>query len=84
MSIPSGILIHPTVWPQYNQRYRQTDRHTGHWSRSIGQTVTCNSRPTTCGKMCSKDKQVHTLNCAPYLLILKFEVVSQQELKYFA
>jgi len=83
-SIPSGILIHPAVWPQYtwaekwgpvvrlsmgggannvawveaylctkwylhpsnylatiHQRYRQT----GQWSRSIGRTVTCNSRP---------------------------------------
>ena len=27
-SVPSGILIHPTVWPQYtNVSGRQTDRH---------------------------------------------------------
>jgi len=24
-SVPSGILIHPTIWPQYTG-YRQTDR----------------------------------------------------------
>ena len=41
-SVPSGILIHPTVWPQYtNVTYRQT----GHCCRSIGRTVTGNSHP---------------------------------------
>jgi len=32
-SVPSGILIHPTVWPQYtnvtDRTDRQTDRQTG-------------------------------------------------------
>jgi len=46
-SISSGILIHPTVWPQYTN---VTDRHTltgqtGHRCHSIGQNVTCNSCP---------------------------------------
>jgi len=44
-SVPSGILIHPTVWPQYtNVTDRQTDRQTGQRSRSIGRTVTCSGR----------------------------------------
>jgi len=35
-SVPSGILIHPTVWIQYTnvtdrQTYRQTDRQTFDW-----------------------------------------------------
>jgi len=42
-SVPSGILIHPTVWPQYTN---VTDRQTGQWSHNIGRTVTCNSRQT--------------------------------------
>ena len=30
ISVPSGILIHPTVWPQYtNVTDRQTDRQNG-------------------------------------------------------
>jgi len=41
-SIPSGSLIHPTIWPQYTN---VTDRQTGQWSRSIGRTVTYSSRP---------------------------------------
>ena len=44
-SVPSGILIHPTVWPQYTN-VRQTGQ-TGHWSCSIRRTVTCNGRPKT-------------------------------------
>ena len=44
ISVPSGILIHPTVWPQYtNVTDSQTDRHTGQTgqrSRSVGLTVT--------------------------------------------
>ena len=40
-SVLSGILIHPTVWPQYTN---VTHRQTGQWSRSIGQTVSCNGR----------------------------------------
>jgi len=35
-SIPSGILIHPTVWPQYT---KVTDRQDRQQSNSIGQTV---------------------------------------------
>jgi len=39
-SVPSFILIHPTVWPQYtNITHGQTDRQTGQCSDSIGQTV---------------------------------------------
>ena len=41
-SILSGILIHPTSWPQYTNF---TDRQTGQWSSSIGRTVTCDGRP---------------------------------------
>ena len=37
-SVPSGILSHPTVWPQYTN---VTDRQTGQRSRSIRRTVTC-------------------------------------------
>jgi len=45
-SVQSGILIHPTIWPQYtNVTDRQTDRQTGQRSRSIGRDVTCNGRP---------------------------------------
>jgi len=42
ISVPSGILIHPTVWSQYTN---VTDRQTGQTrqrSRSIGRTVTSN------------------------------------------
>ena len=35
-SVPNGILIHPTVWPQYTN---VTDRQDGQRSGSIGQTV---------------------------------------------
>jgi len=42
-SVPSGILISSTVWPQYaNVTDGQTDRTS---VRSIGRTVTCNGRP---------------------------------------
>jgi len=46
-SVLSGILIHPTVWPQYtNVTYRQTDRQKDRQrSYSIRRTVTCNGRP---------------------------------------
>jgi len=43
-SIPSGILIHPTIWPQYTSF---TERQTGHPSRSTGWTVMCNCHPKT-------------------------------------
>jgi len=42
ISISSGILIHPTVWPQYTNVTDIQDRQR---SRSIGRTVTCNSSP---------------------------------------
>jgi len=34
--MPSFILIHPTVWPQYTN---VTERQTGQWSDSIGRTI---------------------------------------------
>jgi len=38
--MPSFIVIHPTVWPQYtNVRHRQTDRQDRQRCHSIGQTV---------------------------------------------
>jgi len=41
--MPSFILIHPTVWPQYtnvtSRHTGQTDRQTGQRSDSIGRTV---------------------------------------------
>jgi len=44
-SIPSGILIHPTVWPQYtNVTYRQTEQRTVPWHRANRFT---NSHPKT-------------------------------------
>ena len=43
-SIPSGILIHPTVWPQYTN---VTDRETGQRSGSTAWTVSVNGRPKT-------------------------------------
>jgi len=44
ISLPSSILIHPTVWPQYTNvtsklTDRQIDRQTGQRSDSIGRTV---------------------------------------------
>ena len=45
--IPSSILVHPVVWPQYTQRYRQT----GQWCCSIGRMVTCNGRPKTTSRL---------------------------------
>jgi len=40
-SVPSGILMYPTVWPQYtnSQTDRQTDRQDRQQSDSIGRTV---------------------------------------------
>jgi len=39
-SLPSGILIHPTVWPQYtNSQTDRQDRQTGQRSDSFGRTV---------------------------------------------
>jgi len=44
ISVPSSILINPTVWPQYTNvtsklTDRQIDRQTGQRSDSIGRTV---------------------------------------------
>jgi len=41
-SVPSGILIHETVWPQYTRYRRQTDRQMT--SQDNSQTLHCNSR----------------------------------------
>jgi len=41
-SVPSGILIHPTVCAQYTN---VTDRQDRQRSRSIWRQVTCNGRP---------------------------------------
>ena len=38
-SVPSFILIHPTVWPQYTNVTDRTDRQTGQWSDSTGWTA---------------------------------------------
>ena len=45
ISVPSGILIHPTDWPQDINVTDRQDRQTGQRPRSIQQTVTCNGRP---------------------------------------
>ena len=34
-TIPSFMLIHPTVWPQYTNVTDKTDRHTGQTQRSV-------------------------------------------------
>jgi len=50
-SMPSFILIHPTVWPQYTNvtgranRQDREDRQTGQRSDSIRRTVFTNGRP---------------------------------------
>jgi len=49
-SVSSGILIHPTVWPQYTNVI-QTGQ-TGRRSRSIGRTVICSGRPKTAELTC--------------------------------
>ena len=48
-SVPSGILIHPTVWPQYNDVTDRTgqDRHR---SDSIGRTVLQAVAQLTCAQ----------------------------------
>jgi len=52
-SIPSGILICPTVWPQYtNVTDGQTNR-TGQQSDSIGQNPFTNGHPKTWSQSCS-------------------------------
>jgi len=43
-SVPSGSLIHLTVWPQYTN---VTDRQDRSSVRCIGWTVTCNGHPKT-------------------------------------
>ena len=47
ISVPSGILIRPTVWPQYISVSDRQDTQTGQRSRSIGWTLICNSRSKT-------------------------------------
>jgi len=41
-SVPSGILIHPVVWPQYTN---VTDREDRQRAGSMGRNVTCDARP---------------------------------------
>ena len=53
--IPSGILIHPTVWPQYIRLQIGRQR-----SRSIGRNVTCNGRPKASGRLSRNRKLLHT------------------------
>jgi len=43
-SVPSGISVHPTVWPQNTN---VTDRQNRQLSDSSGRTVTCNGRLKT-------------------------------------
>ena len=70
-SVPSGILIRPTVWPQYanvtNRQDRQTGQtgQTGHRCRNIGRTATCNGRPMTseCSSLVIDDKSRVGLDC---------------------
>ena len=45
-SVPSGILIHPTVWPQYTNATRQTGRQTNNGPIAHGEPY-CKSRPKT-------------------------------------
>jgi len=37
--MPSFILIHPTVWPQYTNVTDREDRQDSQWSDSIGRTI---------------------------------------------
>jgi len=37
--MPSVILIHPTVWPQYTNVTDRQDRTDRQWSDSTGRTV---------------------------------------------
>jgi len=46
-SVPSGILVHPTVRPQYTNVTDRQTRQTGQRFHSIGRTVTCYGRPKT-------------------------------------
>jgi len=40
--VPSGILIHPTVWPQYTNVTDRQENGPVAWGE---QSVTCNGRP---------------------------------------
>jgi len=70
-SVPSGILIRPTVWPQYANVTHRQDRQTGqtgqtgHRCRNIGRTATCNGRPMTseCSSLVIDDKSRVGLHC---------------------
>jgi len=71
--VSSGILIHPTFWPQYiNVTVLQTDSQDRQWSRSIGRTVTCNGRPTRQTYMTKNGElNKHHFNQYVYLLWLQ-------------
>ena len=59
-SVSSGIVIHPTVWPQYTDVTNRQDKQTGQTrqrSRSVGRTVSCNGRPQT--RVCTMLRYTH-------------------------
>ena len=66
-SVPSGILIHPTVWPQYTNVTALQTGQTGQRFRGIGRrrTVTCNGRPKT--TMC----KVHEILCTLHVAVAR-------------
>jgi len=45
--VPSFILIHPTIWPQYTNVTNRADRQTGQWSDSNRVNRFTNGRPKT-------------------------------------
>jgi len=49
-TVPTPMLIHPTVWPQYTN---VTD-----WTHSIERTVTCNGRRLTVAKTATNDARL--------------------------
>jgi len=57
ISVPSGILIHPTVWPQYTNVTDRTDRQR---FCSIGRAVTCNGRLKK-RPICSQEQRFYRL-----------------------
>ena len=64
-SIPSGILIYPTVWPQDRQTYRQTDRQTDSILRTFLQAV---AQPVEIQTLSSLTLMTHVDFCCGLLL----------------
>jgi len=64
-SVPSGILIHPVVWPQYTNVTNRTgqDRQ---WSDRIGRTVL-----QTAAQKVGKNQMAKTVCCCCCYLIIK-------------